>query len=433
LGRLPAKVTRNERKLNRASLSAMPAIRADAVSPGPAGQGRPRWLVASGLGLAQLIAFGSTLYLLTVLGQPIHDDTGWPLTWVIGGMSAGSLAGAAVAPRIGRWIRAHGGKPALSLSSLLFAAGLATIGLSANLVVYFAGWILIGLAMPAGYYDAAFGALGRLYGLDARRSITMVTLWGGFASTTFWPLSGLLVGAVGWRWTCGAYALMHLLVALPIYRWLLPDAERVDGAGAGGTQPGHAALSRTARMAVAALGVVLMAEGLAATIVSVHLVTLLRERGLGLAAAVALGVFIGPTQVSARFGESLFGARYHPSLTMIVAVGAITLGVGLLPWLPTAALAPALMAYGAGIGLVSVARGALPLYLFGPYEAPVISGRLGRPIALVQALAPSIGAVLITRLGGQATLWIITATSAVSLAAAVVLRQLARRLSAPGG
>jgi MFS family permease len=271
---------------------------------------RPRWLVASGLGLAQLIAFGSTLYLLTVLGQPIHEDTGWPLTWIIAGMSVGSLAGAAVAPRIGRWIRAEGGKPALTSSSLLFATGLTTVAVSPNLAVYFAGWIVIGLAMPAGFYDAAFGALGRLYGLDARRAITMVTLWGGFASTTFWPLSGLLVTELGWRWTCAIYAVLHLAVALPIYRWLLPDAEKVNGAGAAGAGEGpHQPLSQTARRAVVVLAVVLMAEGLAATIVSVHLVTLLRERGLTLAAAVALGVFIGPSQVSARFGESLFGAR----------------------------------------------------------------------------------------------------------------------------
>jgi hypothetical protein len=115
---------------------------------------------------------------------------------------------------------------------------------------------------------------------------------------------------------------------------------------------------------------------------------------------------------------------------MIVAVGAIALGVGLLPWLPTAAIAPALMAYGAGIGLVSVARGSLPLFLFGPYEAPVISGKLGRPIAITQALAPSIGAVMITSFGGQATLWALTAICLVSLAAAVLLRRLSQQMAA---
>ena len=388
----------------------------------------PRWVVASGVGLVQMLAFGTSLYLLTVLSQPIRADTGWPLPWIIGGMSVGQLAGAAVTPRIGRWIKRHGGRPALSVSSLLFAAGLTILALSPNLVVYFAGWIVIGLAMACGLYDTAFGALGRLYGLEARRSITTVTLWGGFASTVFWSLSGLLVTQVGWRWTCGAFALMHLLIGLPIYRLLLPAAEpHQEAPSPVGRPPATPAPSPAARSAILLLGAVLMSETLVASIISVHLVTLLRERGLTMAAAIGLGVFIGPTQVSARFGESLFGARIHPSLTMIVAVGAITVGVGLLPILPLSVAALALMSYGAGIGLVSISRGSLPLYLFGPLEAPVVSGLLGRPIAVTSALAPSIGAFLITHAGSRVSLWLLTGASAISVGAAVALRGQARR------
>jgi hypothetical protein len=392
----------------------------------------PRWVVASGVGLAQMLAFGTSLYLLTVLAQPMKADTGWPLEWIIGGMSVGSLAGAGVAPRVGRWIKRLGGRPALSVSSFLFAGGLGLLAVSPNLAVYFVGWTVIGLGMACGLYDTAFGALGRLYGLDARRAITTVTLWGGFASTVFWSLSGFLVTEVGWRWTCAVFALMHLAIALPIYRFVLPAAERhVEPAVA----PGQAAASVStlpdiARAAMIALGVVLMAETLVASIISVHLVTLLRERGLTLAAAIAVGVFIGPTQVSARFGESLLGHRYHPSLTMLVAVSAITLGVGLLPFVPTGWAVAPLMGYGAGIGLVSVARGALPLYLFGPLEAPVISGRIGRPVAITSALAPSIGAFLISRLGGTETLWLLAGVGVLSVGAAIILRRLAGRMAA---
>jgi predicted MFS family arabinose efflux permease len=393
----------------------------------------PRWVVASGVGLVQMLAFGTSLYLLTVLAQPMKADTGWPLEWIIGGMSVGSLAGAAVAPMIGRWIKRHGGRPALSVSSLLFAAGLGLLAISPNLAVYFAGWTVLGLGMACGLYDVAFGALGRLYGLEARRAITTVTLWGGFASTVFWSLSGFLVTEVGWRWTCAIFAAMHLLIALPIYRFLLPAAEpHTEPPAAAGQGAPAASLSDLARAAMIALGLVLMAETLVASIISVHLVTLLRERGLTLAAAIAVGVFIGPTQVSARFGESLLGHRYHPSLTMLVAVSAITLGVGLLPFVPTGWAVAPLMGYGAGIGLVSVARGALPLYLFGPLEAPVVSGRIGRPIAITSALAPSVGAFLISRIGGTETLWLLTGIGVVSVAAAVVLRRLAGRMGAVG-
>lgn len=221
---------------------------------------------------------------------------------------------------------------------------------------------------------------------------------------------------------------MHLAIALPIYRFILPPAQPhepppVDASGRQG-------LSRTARMAVLVFALVMVAEGLVASIMSVHLVTILRERGLTLAAAIALGAFVGPAQVSARFGESLFGTRFHPSLTMVVAVGAIGVGVALLQILPASAAAVALVAYGAGIGLVSIARGALPLYLFGPLEAPVINGRLARLFAVVQAIAPSLGALMISRLGGGATLWVLSGVAALSLVAAIALRRIAVRLNA---
>ncbi|HYG27148.1 MAG TPA: MFS transporter, partial [Caulobacteraceae bacterium] len=250
---------------------------------------RPRWVVASAVGLAQMLAFGTSLYLLTVLAQPIHADTGWSLEWVVGGMSIGSLAGAGAAPRVGRWIKRRGGRPALSLSSLLFAAGLGLLAVAPILPVYLAGWVVMGFAMACGLYDTAFGALGRLYGLEARKAITTVTLWGGFASTTFWPLSGLLEAELGWRGACAVFALMHLLIALPIYRLVLPPAEPHHDDGGVVAGEGGVRLSATARRAALMLGLVLMTETLAASIVSVHLITLLRERGLTLAAAIALG------------------------------------------------------------------------------------------------------------------------------------------------
>jgi MFS family permease len=305
------------------------------------------------------------------------------------------------------------------------------MALAPNLPVYFFAWSLMGCGMASGLYDVAFGALGRIYGLEARRAITVVTLWGGFASTVFWALSGVLVTSIGWRGTCAVFALMHLAIALPIYRWVLPPAAPLDLEE--GASPPDVTLSPLARQAVALFGVVLMAETLVASIVSVHLINILQDRGLQLAAAVGLAAFIGPAQVSARFGESLMGVRHHPSLTMIVAVGGMALGVALVALLPSSAAVAALVIYGIGLGLVSVARGALPLYLFGPLEAPVVTGRLARPIALVQAIAPSAGAVLLTRVGAGATLWVLAIVGGVSLVAALWLRSLSRRMAGEAG
>lgn len=78
-------------------------------------------------------------------------------------------------------------------------AGLGCVNARGSKHRFLFAWVLIGLGMSGGLYDAAFGTLGRLYGKEARGVITALTLWGGFASTVCWPLSTLLVETWGWR------------------------------------------------------------------------------------------------------------------------------------------------------------------------------------------------------------------------------------------
>jgi hypothetical protein len=146
----------------------------------PPGEPR-RAVVITALGLTQILAWGSSYYLPAVLAKPIAADTGWPLSFVIGGLSLGLLAGGLVSPAVGRAIDRTGGRPVLAASSLLLALGLAGLGIAPNLPSYFVAWALIGLGMGAGLYDAGFATLGTLYGKDARRMIVTLTLFGGFA------------------------------------------------------------------------------------------------------------------------------------------------------------------------------------------------------------------------------------------------------------
>jgi MFS family permease len=149
--------------------------------------------VISALGVIQILTWGSSFYLPAVLAAPIVADTGWPLAWVVGGLSIGLLVAAFASPRVGLTIHRHGGRPVLALAALMLATGLVVIGLAPNLPVFLAGWLVIGLGMGCGLYDPAFATLGRLYGAEARPAITTLTLWGGFASTVTWPISAYLV------------------------------------------------------------------------------------------------------------------------------------------------------------------------------------------------------------------------------------------------
>ena len=151
-------------------------------------------------------------------------DTGWPISLVIGGFSLGLLVAGLVSPFVGRMIGRRGGRLVLSSSSVLLGTGLALMGSAPNLPFYMVSWIVVGLGMGGGLYEPRSRPSGALYGRQARGAITVVTLWGGFASTVCWPLSAILVDAVGWRGTCLAYAALHLCVALPLHLVLLAGA-----------------------------------------------------------------------------------------------------------------------------------------------------------------------------------------------------------------
>ncbi|KQO66538.1 MFS transporter [Methylobacterium sp. SD274] len=378
-----------------------------------------RWPVISALGVVQILTWGSSFYLLSVLAAPMSEDTGWPLAWVIGGLSLGLLVAGLVSPRVGAFIGEHGGRPVLAFAALVLAAGLAILGLAPNLPTYLAGWLLIGLGMGTGLYDPAFATLGRLYGSEARSAITTLTLWGGFASTVCWPLSAFLIEQVGWRGTCLAYAGLHLAVTLPLVLLVIPQQPVRIVSRSEGVIPAIRLEGRERRAFLLMAGVLTLG-GTVMALVSVHLITLLQARGVALTSAVAYGALIGPAQVGARIVEMAGKGRHHPLLTLSAAMILVAIGVAMLAaGLPLVGLA--LVLYGAGNGIYSIARGTVPMALFGPERYAPLVGRLARPGLVAQALAPSVGAVVLTHAGANATYALLSVLAVANVALALSL------------
>lgn len=381
--------------------------------------GARRWPVISVLGTVQIFAWGSSYYLLAVLAAPISSDTGWPLSWIVGGLSLGLFAAGIVSPRVGDAIRRHGGRPVLALSSVLLASGLLILAAAPVLPLFTAGWVVLGLGMGAGLYDAAFATLGGIYGRDARSAITTLTLWGGFASTVCWPLSVLFVEHLGWRGACIAYAAIQIGLCLPLILFTLPGNGRAPPkapeAGTAGV-----ALSVPERRLFLTLTAIMVLAGLCSTIIATHLLTLLQGRGLSLAEAVAFGTLIGPAQVAARLIEMASGERHHPIWTLAGAVALSAVGLVMLALgLPLVGLA--IILYGAGNGIFSIARGALPLTLFGAERYGPIMGRLARPGLIAQAIAPTVGAVMLAAAGVDLTLTVLAMLALANIALVIFL------------
>jgi predicted MFS family arabinose efflux permease len=373
---------------------------------------RSRTVVVAALGIAQILGWGSSFYFPAVLAGPIVADTGWSLGWVVGGVSIGLLVAGLIAPRVGAIIDKRGGRPVLAASSMLYAAGLAGIGLAPTLPVYLLSWVLLGGGMGTGLYDAVFAALGKLYGNEARTPITNLTLFGGFASTVCWPLSAFLAETVGWRGACFVYAALHLLVSLPLQMAVMPKLSALPAGNPAGETvtpklPGTKVTGHE-YATFALLALVLTISAGIGSIVVVHLLIFLQAKGTTFAEAVTLGTLFGPAQVGARFVERIFGERYHPIWTMVVSCGLMAAGLALL-LAAFPILAVAIVIYAAGYGIMWIARGTLPLALFGPARYATLMGRLAFPSLIVQALAPSAGALVIEYAGAGATVATLTA------------------------
>ncbi|WP_245906705.1 MFS transporter [Teichococcus aestuarii] len=395
--------------------------------PAPRAAGGPRMGVITAIGLGQILSWGSTYYLPAVLAVPIAEETGWPLGWLFGALSAGLVVSGLVSPRVGRFIHRHGGRPVLAAAAALIALGQIGLWAAPNLAAFVAAWVVIGLGMGAGLYDPAFSALGRLYGEAARPAITRVTLFGGFASTLCWPLTALLESWLGWRGACLAYALLHLVLVLPLYLAMLPKEARAPEPAAtvaGAPPPGH--LPAEQRFAFNLLAVVFTLAYGVMTVIAVHLLTLLQARGLELAAAVALGALVGPAQVGGRLLEMAFGGRAHPVWTLVASCGLVAAGAILLLALPGWAAA-AILLYGAGSGLRSIVRGTVPLVLFGREGYAILMGRLSVPTLLATAAAPMLGVWALEWLGAEGTLVALAVAGVVNLVLVAPLVPLALR------
>ena len=365
------------------------------------------------LGLAQTLAWGSTYYLPAILANAMAAELGLATAWVFTAFSAGLLVSAFLGPAAGRLIDLYGGRRVLPASNLVFAAGLAMLGTSAGVVSLFASWLVIGIGMSAGLYEAAFSTLAGIYGREARRSITGITLIAGFASTVCWPLSAYMDVTLGWRATCYVWALAHLAIGLPI-NLLLPARRAADKA----PQPSASeAVERGRLVLMAGLSFVFAATWFSSTAMAAHLPRVLQESGASLATAVAAAALVGPAQVGARVLEFWLMRHVHPIVSARIATLAHPIGAaGLIAAGSPAATAFAVV-HGAGNGVMTISIGTLPLALFGAAGYGLRQGFLMAPARLLSASAPFLFDLLLARYGTAS----LAVTAGLGVAAFLVL------------
>ncbi len=375
--------------------------------------------VVVALGVEQTIAFGSTYYLPAVLATPIARDLGLPTPWVFGAFSLALLISAGIGPWGGRRIDRLGGRGVLAASNLVFAAGLAALGSAQGPGMLFGAWALIGLGMGVGLYESAFATLAAIYGREARSPIVGITLIAGFASTVGWPLSALMEAHIGWRGACFGWAAIHLLIALPLNAILPKGGLATASAPVQAGTPEAAPPPPTRSLLV--LGIVFASTWFTSTAMAAHLPRLLEAAGASTAAAIAAGALIGPAQVAARFADYGLLRRFHPLVSARIASLGHPVGAALLMAVGGPAASVFALLHGAGNGVMTIAKGTLPLALFGASSYGQRLGILNAPARVMQALAPLVFGYAIDGLGANA-IWITAALGVGSLALLFVVR-----------
>lgn len=361
---------------------------ADIDMRGSASGAAPLWRTVSLLGVAQIISWGTLYYTLTVLAAPIRQELGFTELTIFGAFTLGQLLSGIAAPLIGRRIDRAGGRGVMTAGSVVAALALFVVAIAREPVVFTIGWMLAGVAMAACLYDPAFATLFQIAPDRYRRTVTGLTLFGGFASTIFWPLSHTLAEAWGWRATLIAFALLHVLVCVPIHRLAIPKVKprlSIDVAA----DVAHT-YERDRRL------IWLAASFAAATFVfsalSAYMISALGTRGFTVEEAVWIGALIGPMQVLARVVEWLFAGRISAIGVGFAACALSLVGMLLLNVIPAAPALGVLFAlcYGASNGILTIARGTVPAELFGSHQQGALLGSLARPSFIAKALAPAL-------------------------------------------
>ena len=352
------------------------------------------------LGTTQTLAWASSYYLAAILADRIADELGILSTWFFAAFSGSLVVAAMVGPHVGRTVDAIGGRGVLIASNIIFAVGLAALAFVHSITMLWLAWLVLGVGMGVGLYDTAFATLGRIYGTEARSTITGITLIAGFASTVGWPLTAWGANELGWRETCLAWAAANVLVGLPL-NCLLPRPEKSNGPPEAKVKP-HVPIDK----AMLILGFAFAASWMVVAAMAVHLPRLLEAAGASTLQAVAAGALIGPAQVGARMLEASLLSRWHPIISARLSVAFHPIGAVLLGVFGAVAASSAFtVLHGAGSGILTIARGTVPLAMFGAENYGYRLGLLGAPSRIAMAAAPLLFGILIDRYGAGALIF----------------------------
>lgn len=352
-----------------------------------------QWRTIGILACTQIISWGSLYYAFSILAPSIQRELGWSPTLVFGSYSWSLLIAGLVATPIGILLDRHGGQRVMGTGSIVCGIGFFLLSEARSPLVYVASWTILGLAMGLTLYEAAFATINRRFAATGRRAISTLTLFAGFASTIFWPLTQELNTSLGWRESYLWFGAVQLGVCLPLHLMLGRENAR-RAAPVEPARRSHTLAEAVRHPAFWKLALAFSANIFVFSALSVHLIPLLQGMGHSARIAILISMLIGPMQVAGRVLERTVGRNTPPQtigkfcFSALPAALAAILLFGVQAW----AIACFCILYGLSNGIITIVRGTLPQAMFGSENYGAISGAMAGPALLAKASGPIVAA-----------------------------------------
>jgi MFS family permease len=369
------------------------------------------------LGITQTVGYASSYYLSAILARPISEDLGFGFENYFAFIAVASIVGGLLGPPLGRLIDKWGGRLVLPFASILFALGLTSMSLSVDAVTFALSWLLTGIAMAAGLYDAAFATAVEILGENARKTIAGITLIAGFASTVGWPITSAIEQEFSWRVALLFWASTHIAIALPLHIFL-PGVKRDERRLRRVSRQTNQTVGPKAPIVMVALtSLLFLSAGFVQIVMGAHLPQVIEVSGATADVALFAATLLGPGQVAARLLQVSFPTIFKPPLVAILAIVLHPIGVLTLLLLEDDGYFAFVVLHGMGSGFLTVAAGILPLYLFGARNYGERQGYIMASTDILLSFAPVLFGFLLIRIG----VWSLSVTTASAFLALIIL------------
>ncbi|HEV2251390.1 MAG TPA: MFS transporter [Candidatus Limnocylindria bacterium] len=389
------------------------------------------WVLAVTFGFCETVSWGVLYYAFSVLIAPTTAELGWSRAQISGALSVMLVVSGLAGLAVGRWLDDHGPRLLMTAGSIAAVPLVIAWSQVRDLASFYVIWVFIGVAFATVNYGPAFATMIVWFRRDRSRALTLVTLFAGFASTVFVPLTAWLVSVQGWRQALVTLAVLLAVLTIAPYGLLLRRRPADLGLGVDGDPPdGHPdappvtpELSHSFREALRhptfkwlALAFSLYALGVG---VPVHLVAYLGDHGYPLAFAAAATGGIGAAQVLGRLLFAPLERRLAPrTVSLLVYAGQPLALLVLLFATSEVGVIAFVLLFGAARGAETLVRSTIVAGLYGPRRIASIAAVLTLATTLTQAISPvSLGAVYDTVGNYIPGFWALFALSCVAMVA----------------